>query len=168
MRSISLFFRVFGWFSIRYMIRNPGRALMVLAGIALGAAVYTSVRLSVDASLNSFNRSMELISGNADRVIISPGGYVPETLIAPVLKLPFIKAASPVLTTYVHAEGHADLPFLLIGIDPILDRGFRTWQSSAEGNSGRRDDWLELMKTPFTLLAAKPLMNSLEIGRAHV
>ena len=106
---------------------------------------------------------MELISGNADRVISSPGGYVPETLIAPVLKLPFIKAASPVLTTYVHAEGHADLPFLLIGIDPILDRGFRTWQSSAEGNSGRRDDWLELMKTPFTLLAAKPLMNSLGI-----
>ncbi len=163
MRAIKQFVRLFTWFSIRYMLKNPGRALMVLAGVALGAAVYTSVRLSVDSSLNSFNRSMNLISGNADRVLVNPGGRIPESLIAPILELPFIKAASPLLTTYVHAEDHKEIPFLLIGFDPLLDRSFRKWQGASRDNEDRRTNWLELIKTPYTFFAAEPLVKALDI-----
>jgi putative ABC transport system permease protein len=58
------------------MRKHIGRALTVLLGIALGAAVFTSVRLSVNASLDSFTKSMDLIAGRADHVLTRPGGYV--------------------------------------------------------------------------------------------
>jgi putative ABC transport system permease protein len=61
LRATLFFFRLFIWFSFRNLRRHPGRALTVLLGIALGAAVFTSVRLSVHASLDSFGKSMELI-----------------------------------------------------------------------------------------------------------
>ena len=57
-------------------MRRPGRAVTVLVGIALGAAVFTSVRLAVYASLDSFTKSMDLVAGRADHSLIRPGGYV--------------------------------------------------------------------------------------------
>ncbi len=60
------------------MRKHLGRALTVLLGIALGAAVFTSVRLSINASLDSFTRSLDIITGRADRVLIRPVGRVPE------------------------------------------------------------------------------------------
>ena len=100
MRNFVFFFRLFVWFSLRDMRKHIGRALTVLLGIALGAAVFTSVRLSVNASLDSFTKSMDLIAGRADHVLTRPGGYVPESLITDLLKHPAIQSASPVLTTY--------------------------------------------------------------------
>jgi hypothetical protein len=39
MRNFVFFFRLFIWFSLRDMRKHMGRALTVLLGIALGAAV---------------------------------------------------------------------------------------------------------------------------------
>ncbi|MFO8083352.1 MAG: hypothetical protein R6U27_03425, partial [Desulfobacterales bacterium] len=114
-KSSALFLGLFFRFSIRHMAKYPGRALIVLLGISLGAAVFTSVRLSVYASLTSFNQSMEMITGTADRVVARPGDRVPETLVADLLKLPFVKSASPVLFTYVQPQAAGKSPFLLIG-----------------------------------------------------
>jgi putative ABC transport system permease protein len=77
MRRLTFFLRLFLWFSGRHMRRHLGRALVVLFGIALGAAVFTSVRLSVYASLHSFTRSMDFFAGTAEKVLVRPGGYVP-------------------------------------------------------------------------------------------
>jgi putative ABC transport system permease protein len=132
------------------------RAFTVLFGIALGAAVFTSVRLSVNASLDSFSRSMDLITGRADRVLIRPGGYVSETVISKLLNQPAIKAASPMLTAYVRpVQTDAD-PFLLIGFDPILDRPLRDWRVAG---SARRESvpYPDLLKDPYTLIVAEPL-----------
>ena len=87
------------------MRKHPGRALTVLLGIALGASVFTSVRLSIHASLDSFSRSMELIAGRADRALIRPGGSVPEQLVAKLIKHPLIESVSPLLTIYIRV-GH--------------------------------------------------------------
>ena len=128
MRRLVFFLRFFIWFSLRNMRKHPGRALTVLLGIALGAAVFTSVRLSIHSSLDSFSRSMELIAGRADRVLIRPGGRVPEQLVAELLKHPLVESASPLLTIYTRPARQDSDPFLLIGFDPILDRSFRNWQ----------------------------------------
>ena len=77
MRNFFFFLRLFAWFSLRDMRKHKGRAATVLLGIAMGAAVFSSVRLSVNASLDSFTRSMDLIAGRADYVLTRPGGYVP-------------------------------------------------------------------------------------------
>jgi putative ABC transport system permease protein len=164
MQSLIFFLRFFVWFSLRNMRRHMGRALTVLFGIALGAAVFTSVRLSIHASLDSFVRSMELIAGRADRVVISPGGHVPEQLVAKLFNHPAVAAASPLLTTYIRPMHARAEPFLLIGVDPLLDRSLRSWQIA---ETGKHEDasWLELLTDPYTLIIGQPIARRYRCGR---
>jgi len=160
MKKVLFFSRLFIWFSLRDMRRHMGRAATVLFGIALGAAVFTSVRLSVNASLDSFTKSMDLIAGRADHVLTRPGGYVPEYLIARLLDHPMIRNASAVLTTYTQVSQDGSEPFLLIGFDPILDRPLRNWRINDK--SGQSPVvWLDLLKEPFTLILSEPLARQL-------
>ena len=156
MRTLLFFFRLFIWFSLRHMRNHMGRAATVLFGIALGAAVFTSVRLSVNASLDSFTKSMDLIAGRADHVLTRPGGYVPDHLIAELLKHPMIRSASPVLSTYTRSSHEDGEPFLLIGFDPILDRPLRQWRID-DHNGQQGAVWLDLLREPYTLIIGQPL-----------
>ena len=160
MRNFVFFFRLFIWFSLRHMRRHLGRALTVLFGIALGAAVFTSVRLAVNASLDSFAKSMDLIAGRADHVLTRPGGYVPEDLMSKLLNHPAIQNASPFLSTYTRVAQEGTEPFLLIGFDPILDRPLRDWRVTRKSNQ-KALVWLELLKEPFTLIVGQPLADQL-------
>ena len=150
------FFRLFIWFSFRNLRRHPGRAFTVLLGIALGAAVFTSVRLSVHASLDSFSRSMDLIAGQADKVLVRPGGLIAEEIVSRLLKQPYIESASPFLTTYVRPANKDGDPFLLIGFDPILDRSMRSWHMAGLDQQDPMV-WLNLLKEPYTLILADAL-----------
>ena len=138
------------------MKKHLGRALTVLLGIALGAAVFTSVRLSIHAALDSFTRSMDVIAGSADRVLTQPGGRVPEEWVAKLMQFSVVREASPVLTTYVRLADKKSEPILLIGVDPIMDRSFHNWQIS-EHSKEDADSWLELLKRPYTLIIGKTL-----------
>ncbi|MGD2271724.1 MAG: FtsX-like permease family protein [Desulfobacterales bacterium] len=156
MRRLGFFLRFFNWFSLRHLRRHRFQAILVLGGIALGAAVFTSVRLSVHASLASFTQSMDHIAGRADRVLVRPGGFLPEKIISRVLKHPVVRYASPLMTAYVKIFGVDAEPFLLIGIDPILDRSFRSWQV-ARAENRQAAIWLDLIKEPYTLVLGKSL-----------
>ena len=79
---VQFFLRLLIWFSLRHLRRHRWRAVAVLLGIALGAAVFTSVRIAINASLDSFSRSMDMVAGKADWVIVRPGGRVPHELVA--------------------------------------------------------------------------------------
>lgn len=149
------------------MRRHMGRAFTVLFGIALGAAVFTSVRLSIHASLDSFTRSMELIAGRSDSVLSSPGGYVPEELVGELLKHPHVAAASPILTTYIRPRHQDAEPFLLIGVDPLLDRSLRTWQIAETGKQ-QNAPWLDLLTEPFTLIIGQAIAQRYQCGRGDV
>jgi len=166
-QRILFFLKFFVWFSLRNMRKHPGRALTVLCGIALGAAVFTSVRLSVHASLDSFTKSMDLIAGRADRVLIQPGGHVSEKLIPALLKQPAVAAASPILTTYVKPLQPPSEPFLLIGLDPILDRSLREWQITGAGRS-ETDAWLDLIKKPNTIIIGRQLALKYKLSRGDL
>jgi putative ABC transport system permease protein len=156
MQRLLFSLRLFAWFSIRQMSRHRLHAAIVLTGIALGAAVFTSVRLSVNASVMAFTQSMDLFAGKADKVLIRPGGRVPEHILNRLLALPGVKSASPLLSAYVQPLDQEGDPFLLIGIDPILDRPFRAW---AGQNSDARlaRMWLDLIATPASLIAGPSL-----------
>jgi putative ABC transport system permease protein len=161
MRNILFFFRLFIWFSLRHMRKHMGRAVTVLFGIALGAAVFASVRLSVNASLDSFTKSIDLIAGQADQVLTRPGGYVPDNLIAELLNHPMIQSASPVLSTYTRVAQEGAEPFLLIGFDPILDQPMRQWRID-DPNGQQGAVWLDLLREPYTLILGKPLVRQLK------
>jgi putative ABC transport system permease protein len=156
MGAVTRFTRLFVWFSLRNMRRHPLHALIVLLGIALGAAVYTSVRLSVAVSLQSFQNSVNLLSGRAQQTLVRPGGRVPEGLIARLLACAQVTAVAPFASTYVQPSDGGD-PFLLVGIDPVLDRAFRQWRAAVP-SSGNGKMWLTLMRQPYSLVAGRALL----------
>lgn len=150
------FLRFMTWFSIRHFRAHPWRVLAVLFGIGLGAAVFTSVRLAMDASLDSFTRSTRLIAGESQWSVVTPGGRVDERLLAPLLSHPAVFAAAPLITTYVSTPGVHGEPFLLIGVEPVLDRELHSWRI----DSAEREVvgiWLDLISRPCTMLPAKAL-----------
>ncbi|RJQ65882.1 MAG: FtsX-like permease family protein [Desulfobacteraceae bacterium] len=153
MHAFFLYLRLFAWFSLRNLRGHTGRALAVLLGIALGAAVFTSVRLAVHATVGSFARSMDLIAGSADATLVQPGGRVPDALVAALLRHPAVRSASPLLSAYVRPAGRQD-PFLLIGFDPLLDRDLRGWTARDKGAGVA---WSALMSEPYTLLIGRRL-----------
>ena len=144
MATVGLYMRLFTWFSLRNLRGHVGRSLTVLLGIALGAAVFTSMRLAVHATVHSFSRSMNLIAGAADVTLVKSDGRVPDTLAGALLQNPAIRDASPLLSVYVRTADREE-PFLLIGLDPIADRDLRSWwpasrsaATAADRDSGRQ------------------------------
>jgi putative ABC transport system permease protein len=150
---------LFNWFILRHLRGHYVRTLAVLLGIALGASVFTSVRLAVHATVDSFSRSMDLIAGDSDWTLIRPGGRVPDHLVATLLRHPAVQTASPVLSTYVRPADR-ETPFLLVGIDPILDRDLRSWS----GQSAERDAaaWIDLIARPGSMLIGQRLSRAFD------
>lgn len=161
MRRLRFLLRLWVWFSLRHMLAHRWRVLTVVFGVALGAAVFTCVRLAVDASLQSFSRSVDSIAGRTEWTLARPGGRVPEDILSRLLRNPSVKAASPVTMSYVQAEGADAEPFLLIGFDPLLDSTFRGWTAETAGSESPAASRLEILTDPFTLLAGRPLSQSL-------
>ncbi|HOV85434.1 MAG TPA: ABC transporter permease [Syntrophobacteraceae bacterium] len=173
MGRLTLFLRLWLWFSFRHLRAHYRRTLAVVAGIALGAAVFTSVRLAVHASIDSFTRTVDTLTGKADRVVIHPGGRVPESVVSQLAKHPWVESASPVMTTYVRAVERWTGPFLLVGIDPILDRPLRTWETrDRDVASGlRASAWIDLLREPFSVLLGDGLARRLDVregGRVEI
>lgn len=156
MRRLIFFLKLFYWFSFRQIARHRFRAVAVLVGIALGAAVFTSVRIAVRASLDAFSRSLDLVAGEADVTVSRPGGRIPETVIPLLLKHSAVGAVSPFSSVYVREDQPGASSFLLVGIDPVMDREFRSWQVSEEdGNT--TGGWTDLIVEPFTVFVGLPL-----------
>ena len=103
--KMSAFFRLWIWFSFRQFRLHAWRTVAVLLGIGLGAAVFTSVRLATDASVQSFANGMDTISGKADRTVTRPGGRLPEELTSVLLRSPEVRAASPFCPPMSGLEG---------------------------------------------------------------
>jgi putative ABC transport system permease protein len=156
MQRLTFFLRFMSWFSARHLRKHPVRVLAVMFGIALGAAVFTSVRLAVYASLDSFTRAMDLVSGKADWTVVRPGGRVPDVLVARLLSHPAVEAASPLLTSYVSSSQKESEPFLMIGLDPILDQPLRQWEIDPSSGQVSRI-WLDLIATPYTIVTSRRL-----------
>jgi putative ABC transport system permease protein len=161
MRRLMFFLQLFRCFSVRNLRRHWGRALVVLLGIALGAAVFTSVRLAVHASLSSFVRSMDFFAGTAQKVLVRPGGHLPEGVLPVLLAHPAVRGFSPLLTTYVRRSGAPGDSFLMIGIDPLLDQSFRKWRIRGDREQVT-ERWLDLIREPHTVILTEPLARELQ------
>src|SRR5579863_5827582 len=102
---------------VRPMLRQPGRALLIVFAIALGVAAVVAIDLAGDAAAGSFRSSMETLTGKNDLEVTAAGG-VPESIIAQIARLPFALQVSPRIEDHatVTASGEA-VP--LIGIDLV-------------------------------------------------
>lgn len=162
MRSLLNFARIACWFVLRQWKLKLWRSLAVIVGVGLGASVFLSVRLAVNASVEAFSQGMDAFTGTASLAVAAPGFRVDDSLVGRLLRLPGVTQASPVISAYVKDDSGS--PVRLVGVDPLLDRAFRGF--SIAGSSGEADqgvNWMDLMAVPGTVLLGKPLAQRLGV-----
>ena len=113
MAMLTLFFRLI----VRPALREPGRSLLVIAAVAVGAAVVLAIDLAGNAAAGSFRSSMETLSGDNDLEVTAAGG-VPETLTGALARISYPLRVSP------RIEAHATVTSTgqsvpLIGVDLV-------------------------------------------------
>ena len=132
--------------SLSHLLEYPGRTLLGILGIALGTAVYLSISLAGASALQSFQAGVSAVAGRAQLRLQSPGAPLDEALFAKVSRLPEVKAAAPVLESVLELAGPRSGPVLLLGVDPFLERLFRSYQFSASRLTG--DAWVDFFTSP--------------------
>lgn len=155
-RRLSYLCRLWVCFNLRYFKKDYRRYLIVLLGIALGAALFTGVRLAAEASRKSFSTGMDRFAGKADAVVTADAGAVDDRLVATLLKIPEVTAASPVLSVVVRVTGH-DEALRIIGIAPLLDREFRDFPKVRESSQELDEErlWQRLITEPYSLALSR-------------
>jgi putative ABC transport system permease protein len=71
------------------------------------------------------------------------------------MRHPAVQTASPILSTYVRPADR-ETPFLLIGLDPVLDRDLRSWAGHASDQDGA-EVWIDLIARPGSMVIGQRL-----------
>ena len=104
---------------LRPILRQPGRALVILFAVALGDAAVVAIDLAGDAAAGSFHSSMEALAGKNDFEITAAGG-VPEAIVARIATLPYPLRISARIEDHATVIATGDtVP--LIGIDVVSE-----------------------------------------------
>ena len=108
----------------RPLIREPFRTALTAACVALGVAVVVAIDLAGEASVGSFESSLESLQGTADYEISQVGG-IPDSVFGGLVRLPGPQRFSPRIEGYAAVESTGErLPLFgvdLVGDQPMLD-----------------------------------------------
>lgn len=146
-------------FTLRHWRDAPGQSALLVLILALGIAVYFSIRLANRAAVTSFRHFTELVTASSDWVIQAPAGDLPETILpelraalgaAPVNLIPVVEstATRPPSGTNEAIGSRATFQILgvdLLGLQNLVDRaqvqrGWFRGQGSASGRETGGDD----------------------------
>ena len=114
--------------TFRHLCLNKGRALLSALGIALGVGVFISVQIAIYTAIESFNATVDHVSGKANLQLVSFGRGFPEEVYLKVKKVPGIKAATPIIQFIPKIDDPIGEPLYLLGIDIFSDQQFRDYQ----------------------------------------
>jgi putative ABC transport system permease protein len=114
--------------TLRHIRLHKGRTFLTILGIALGVSVLVSVQIAIRTAIESFNDTVDHVSGKANLQVTSFGRGFPEEVFLKVKRVPGIKAATPVIQYISKFDEPIDEPLYLLGIDVFSDRPFREYQ----------------------------------------
>ena len=109
---------------LRPLIRDPFRTLITILGVAVGVAVFLSIRLANEQTMMSFTESVDLVLGRADAVIRAEGMEFDETHFEKLHVLRKQIKAYPVIEGY-GIESTSGEVVEIIGTDLLQDSGIR-------------------------------------------
>ena len=108
---------------VRPMGKDPVRALLTVAAVALGVAVIVAVDLASEASMGSFRSSLESLEGSANYEITQVGG-IPEAVYGELARLEGPLAFSPRIESFALLPATGEqVP--LFGVDLVGDTTLR-------------------------------------------
>jgi putative ABC transport system permease protein len=130
---------LFRWVSLRHLAGEWPRTLLTLLGVALGVAVFVSIRLANHSAMASFSDTVEAVAGRANLQVAAGGEGFDERLFTAVRRVPGVVAAAPAVQVDVLAapgrrSGGEEVPLgqrgawqealLVLGVDPLLESPF--------------------------------------------
>ncbi len=139
-------------FTWRHVLLAPGSSLLLAAILALGVAVYLSIRLANRAAVSGFQNFTDLITAESDGLVTAPAGSLPESVLRelrsafgpmPVHLVPVLEttAARPPAPGVARTIGDRET-FQILGVDligvqnlPAARNADRSWfaQEASEG-----------------------------------
>jgi putative ABC transport system permease protein len=137
------------WVSLRHLLHEGGRTLLTLLGVALGVAVFVSMRLANRSAMASFAETVDAVAGKANLQITSDSEGFDERIYPRVRAVPGVKAAAPVVQTYARADlerkgdtgvyrkgerGPYEETLLILGIDLFSERPFGRYEPPERGD----------------------------------
>lgn len=136
---------LFRWVSARHLLQEGGRSLLPLLGVALGVAVFLSVRLANRSAMASFADTVDSVAGRANLQVAGDSTGFDERVFPKVRSLPGVRAAAPVVQIYALAklgdepdravfpkgeEGPYGETLLVLGLDIFSERPFARFESA--------------------------------------
>lgn len=134
---------LFRWISLRHLLQEGGRSGLTLLGVAIGVAVFVSIRLANGSALGSFAETVDCVAGRANLQVLSDSDGFDERIFPTLRALPGVAAAAPVVQTYVLARpgktpGGAALTsgdrsaysetLLILGVDAFSEGPFQRYE----------------------------------------
>ncbi|MFQ5579184.1 MAG: ABC transporter permease [Nitrospiria bacterium] len=149
--------------SVRHLIHER-RTWLTLVGVALGIAVFISIRLANESVLAAYRKSVDLFAGNTKLEIVGRGGAIDEMDLVEIRKTPGVISIAPIVQSVLpmssppSAEGEV---LLLIGIDLLQEVPFRNYEVVGEERAS-----FEVLIDPSAVLLTVPFAerHHLQIG----
>lgn len=138
--------------TLRHLEYHKGRTLLSIVGIALGVAVFISIQIATYTAIESFNSSVDHVSGKATLQITSFGRGFPEEVFLRVKKISGIKAATPVIQFVSKIDDPIGEPLYLLGIDIFSDQQFRDYRFEE-----LKEEDLHFLKNPHAIAITEKL-----------
>jgi putative ABC transport system permease protein len=121
-------------FSLRHFYFEKWKSALTIIGIALGVAVFISIRISIHSALDAFKSTVDHVSGRAQLEIASQGNGFDERLFLLAKRGEGIEAATPLVQYVAQCTAPIREPLLIFGIDIFTDRKFRAYRFQGSGN----------------------------------
>jgi putative ABC transport system permease protein len=122
---------------LRYLLRHPWQAALMVIGITLGVAVAVAVDLANASAGRAFDLSTEAVTGRATHQITGGPQGLDQEIYARLLQEGAAEAAAPVISEYVASPQLGDRLVQLLGIDPFAEAPFRDYlRRQGEGQEG--------------------------------
>ena len=140
--------------TLRHLRLHKGRTILSIIGIALGVGVFVSVQMAIHTAIESFNATVDHVSGKANFQITSFGRGFSEEVYLKVKKVPGVKAATPVIEYTSKMDEPIGEPLYLFDIDVFSDQPFREYQFYQSEEEG-----LLFLKNPHSIAITEKLAN---------
>lgn len=85
------------WLLLRRLALERGRTLLTICGIALGVAVFVSIRLANHSAMTSFADTVDAVTGRANLSVQSAADGFADSLFVTLARHPGVEAAAPIV-----------------------------------------------------------------------
>ncbi|MDQ6623596.1 MAG: FtsX-like permease family protein [Verrucomicrobiota bacterium] len=121
------YLRLFHWHVLRHLARHRLLALLNLASVALGVAVYLAIQIANQSANRAFAATIDVVAGKAELQITAPGLGLPDEIFPAVARTPGISAATPLVRGLVTLPDFPGEYLQVLGLDIFTNEPFRTF-----------------------------------------